>query len=320
MTNDKRKITGSGWQRRGWGSTRSTVVLGGVLAVCLAGAAVMVGMRSGQLRARENTAKLLKQVAQQRLESWLGYHPVRGYYIMESEGKAVGFSALQIEGQLADDNTYSFTGGEIYYSSKGNYYRESSYEVAGDLSSYRYTETTRRGGVFEISRQEYRGGVVTVTYSVAPGRPVSLLVPVEGDNFIPLFLLDALSSVAVQEGYEDGVVFSLLKVGQVPGGPELVRFLECWVRPGGEVPEAVRRDNYDGRSVAVQWLRSGRSQQIYYGREHQLVWQRDVFSEPQREEIMRVVSESELYDTLPEAKAVLHEWRRSSKESDAEEL
>ncbi|GEM_PF-1697972 len=292
------------------GSSRSaTVVLAVALVAALLCAQILVVARSGQLRGRENAAELIKQVADKGLETWLT-NPMELYYLMESEGKPIGYRAVSVEPVAGEDHSIviQWKGKEVYYRTDENMRIETLFSVQNDLSSYSYQEKIRNlsGGLFEVVRQTFANGLLDISYR-RNFREVALpTLPISEANFIPLVLLDLFSSLgAARKDFKDGMVFAMMGTSVIHGRSEKL-LVECWVKPGGEVPKEIRSRIPGGHSVEVEWLGVGHTQSIYYDQNNQLVWQKDEFD--LAELFHKAVSRSELVSVFPQAQQDIDDW------------
>lgn len=310
----------SGWLGLSSESSRTTVVLAVVLAGCLLVAQMLVLGRADQLRARENAVKLIQKVAETGLVSYLGSHPIKRYYQLISNGKIVGFGGLSLEASPDDNNRYVFKGREIRYWPETGSLVEGKFTIANDLSEYVYTETFRNQSTIDATRLSYQDGMMKGHYwRVLNWAPLGDW-SVKQDNVVPKFLLDFFSSLAVREGFNDGVVLAITDIGQIPGRRSLQYTLDCWVRPGGEIPEEIKRLDYSGNGVTVKWLQIDKTQEIYYDHQDQLLWQKDRQKTDSSVEVIKSVSAQELFAEFPQARAILEDRGRDENDNEVQDI
>jgi hypothetical protein len=232
------------------------------------------------------------------------------YYLMESQGKPIGYKAVSVEPVVGEDDSIviQWRGKEVYCQTDENMRIETLFSVQNDLSSYSYQEKIQNlsGGLYEVVRQTFANGFLDISYR-RNFREVALpTLPISEANFIPLVLLDLFSSLgAARKDFKDGMVFAMMDTSVIHGRSDKL-LVECWVKPGGEVPKEIRSRIPGGHSVEVEWLEAGHTQAIYYDQNNQLVWQKDEFD--LAELFHKAVSRSELVSVFPQAQQDIDDW------------
>jgi hypothetical protein len=307
MNENKEERTGffKRWQQNGSSSHPKavTIVLAGILVLCLFAAQLLVFVRTGTAKerekARQNAKQLIQEVSQSGLDQYIGRKPILRFFLHEIQGKVVGYAILAITPTIHSDNSLVYMGKYLNYiefTKEHKKWDKINYNIFNDTRNYNQTliSSTSQGKI--VSQQFYQEGVLSIR---SDRKKVK-------ENFVPLEWLDFYSSLAAQtESVEkDGVIFS------IPGSDEQgqIVFQECWVKPGGSIPKDIIARYPDGGSVEVRWFGEDHSQDIYYDNEHQLVWQKDTTAA--YDSLIRVVSREELEQEFPETGAMLEKWLR----------
>jgi hypothetical protein len=307
-------------RRRGSHSSIATIVLAAILTATLLGAQVLVSARSGQFRAYTNAVELIANIHEEGLAKYLD-KPIQRYYLIESDGQPVAYAAISVRPVQQGEHSIIISGNELYYNSQTKIRKDITYQVQNDLSSYSFREVTRdrANGSYETVQQKFTPGILQLSYynSVRP-KPQWKGININKKNFIPSFLLDLFSSVAaVGEESGEGVLFALVNDSFFRDYRRNF-FIECWVRPDGEVLQT-NHDNHPGASgVKTKWLGRKHSQTIYYDSDHQLLRQKDYLGGA--ESLFRAVSRTELLGVFPLAEAELSDWFRTYTDDDTTEV
>jgi hypothetical protein len=307
-------------RRRGSHSSIATIVLAAILVATLLGAQVLVSARSGQFRAYTNAVELIAEVREEGLAEYLN-KPILRYYLIESDGEPVAYAAISVRPIQQGEHSIIISGNELYYNPQTKIRRDITYQTQNDLSSYVFREVIqdRANGSYETVQKKFTPGILQLSYynSVRPKTPAKW-IKINKKNFIPSFLLDLFSSVAaVREGAEEGVIFALMDDSFFRDYRRNI-FIECWVRPDGEVLQTNHDNHPGGSGVKTKWLGHKRSQTIYYDNEHQLFRQKDYFDGT--ESLFRAVSRTELLSVFPSAEAELSDWFRTYTDDDTTEV
>lgn len=306
-------------------SVASTVSLSIVLVATLLWAKAIVVSRSGPLYARDNGRELTEAVGTNGLGYYLDQYDRQAYYLLEENGRPVGFGALVTE-PLNQQGQLVIAGKELIVHLEA--YREfSQFVVADDLSHYRYKKVYQNpnGKIVKVIEQTFHDNLLSGKALDSTGR--SLSVPpyqVEPFAMIPPFLLDLFSSLGMQERYSDGIVLvypneDLMQTQR--GGPVMFQTEQFWVQPleAGVIPGEVMAQYPQGLGCRVQALGSEQQEQIFYfdGR-NQLVWQKLPVNGS--EYIYRAVPRDDLLQTFTDAEVLLEQLFRNEKTEDELEL
>ncbi len=307
-------------RRRGSHSSIATIVLAAILAATLLGAQVLVSARSGQFRAYANAVELIANIREEGLAKYFD-KPIQRYYLIESDGQPVAYAAISVRLIQKDEHPIIISGNELYYNPQAKIRRDITYQIQNDLSSYSFREVIRDGvnGSYETVQQKFTSGILQLSYyNSARPKPQWKGININRKNFIPSFLLDLFSSVAaVREGSEDGVLFALTDDSFFRDYRRNI-FIECWVKPDGEVLQTNHDNHTGGSGVKTKWLGHKRRQTIYYDSDHQLLRQKDYFDGA--ESLFRAVSRTELLSVFPLAEAELSDWFRTYTDDDTTEV
>ena len=300
-----------------WSAKESsaTIALVAILGVSLLGAHIFVRARSGNIldrqQAVQNASALINKVTGEGLRYYLGNQTSTRYYFCEDQTGVTGYMVLSFQPEIQQDGSWILNGKQIYCPGESIESQE-TFKVADDLSWYEYKTSLRdltsgRTVDQELKYEEgYLQGAITV--DGIRGLPPSVVSTGSTNNLIMPGLLDFFSSVATYEDYSEdyskGVILALPKV-EYRGNPnDLLHTELLWVQTGGEAPTEVRSSTPDGRCVEVNWLQSDRFQTVFYDKEHQLVWQKDL---PEPASYLRQTTRSDLLAKFPEAESILNQ-------------
>jgi len=294
----------------------ATVALALVLVGTLLGAQWFVHSRSGQLQAAKNAETLLHDVAAQGLDQLLGRRPIVLYLLQEHQGAPVGFTATLIVPQTQDNGPVVFLGRELHYSDQEGIW-QSSFDIGNDLR--RFQVDLPYQAIIRLGRAQVRAtrvrltvdhGLLSLSYRGGQQWLTSRqdAIPLDQPNLIPTVLLDFFTSLAVRRFPKEGAVFALLDPKLFSQGALLTT--EIRVRPGGEVPEDVKRATPDGLAAQTEMLtrladETPTRQVLYYSSNHRLLWQKDLLDPPV---ITRAVSRADIEAAFPHAAGLLRTW------------
>ena len=279
----------------------ATLVLGGILAATLLGAQALVSVREGNIQARENGAKIIKEIESQGLSSYLGLEPITRYYLLEENGQLTGYAILSLQTRQNLNSSLIFQGQEVYYYPAKGLRKISSIVASNHLKNFSLQEKIehQKKNFFMSINQQFDDGQLKMqfynTYGMHPPRTWKI----NQNHFIPSPLLDVISSVATTgDRNKKGVIFALadIPLWEDRSGTILT---ECLVKPGGQVTPEIKAKAPGGHSVTVEWLGQERSQIIYYDSQHQLLWQESRFGS--ETSIIRAVSREELEKAFPQS-------------------
>ena len=282
-------------------STASTVVLGICLAATLLAAFALVADRSGILVARQNGSEVIQQVRQQGLDTYLGQSNQVMYYLLEEDNQANGYRVLYMHRDVKN--------GRVVYKELWHYPSlglkiHTLFSITNDLSEYDYSKVTQNNQKkVSFAKHEYRNG------ELFNGRRREF-IPQDGNNIVPVFLLDFFSSLSTRDFPKKGAAFSFALLDQDRN--KKIFFEECWVQSGGKISEKIKATLPKGRLVTVNWNPSDPtsqgliSQTIYYNMNHQLIWQKSITATS--EEIQRTITPEELDRIYPGSRGELADW------------
>ncbi len=301
------------WNTAGLGSHPkiATVVLAGILILCLFSAQILVFFRSGSAKsrdqARDNAQALIQEVSQAGLDHFVGRKPILRYFLVETQGQLDGYAVLAIAPKIQKDNTLVYDGKYLRYTQKEQKFITVNYKTTNDLSFSTYMESSYTQKYKWTRQIDCRDGFL---YEPALQGTAGRL-KVKG-NFIPPDWLDFFSSLSAGKDdlSKDGILFSVLVFDE----QGRIAIQECLIKPGGEIPPDVLSGNPHGNAVEVEWKGGNYSQTIYYDPEHQLVWQKD--SIPSLEMITRSVSRDQLEKEFPAAIQMLDQKLRVNDDED----
>jgi len=306
-----------------WAAKESsaTIALVAILGVSLFCAFLLVRVRSGnileqhqaildQQQAVQNASALINKVAGQGLSYYLVNRTITRYYFYEDEAsKKNGYMVLSFQPEIQQDGSWILNGLQIYRPGKSIELQE-TFMVADDLSWYDHSTTIRdlTLGRTVVKELKYKEGLLQGAYTASGSDGTSSLPPSVAstdstNNLIMSGLLDFFSSVATYENYSEGVILTLPKVDYLGNPKDLLHTEVLWVQPGGDPPPEVLSSTPDGRCVEVNWLQSGIFQTVFYDKDHQLVWQKDL---PEPASYLRQTTRSDLLAKFPEAESVLN--------------
>ncbi|MCK4627642.1 MAG: hypothetical protein KAT56_01490, partial [Sedimentisphaerales bacterium] len=237
--------------RRGSHSSMATILLAAILTATLLGAQVLVSARSGQFLAYLNAVELIEKVHEEGLTKYLN-KPIQRYYLIESDGEPVAYAAISVRPIQQGEHSMAISGNELYYNPQAKIRKDISYQVQNDLSSYIFREVTqdRANGSYETVQKKFTPGILQLSYynSARPKTPAKW-IKINKKNFIPSFLLDLFSSVAaVREGAAEGSLFAMMDDAFFRDYRRNI-FIECWVKPSGEVLQTNHNDHPGGSGV-----------------------------------------------------------------------
>ncbi len=269
-----------------------------------------------RLRIREGRRRggqIVEQICRVGLSSdrYLGREGQVHYYLVRESGKPTGFSGYSLQPRLASSGI-TFSGKEMRLDLSGRYRLQTECEFSEDLSKYRYTQHIlgNRGGI--TVHQLYADGVLRVFLPRRPVQSLRVESVLESPCLIPPFLLDFFSSVAAQQETAGEISLTVVQPSENPRNPTGLDWLDCLVRPGGEIPKAIAEKTPEGLAIETLWperLIYGEPhvQTVYYNRQHQLVWQED----SQFGETIEMVTRDELAQENPEAFETLESWLKT---------
>jgi len=307
-------------RRRGSHPSIATIVLAAILTATLLGAQMLVSARSGQFLAYANAVELIVNIHEEGLTKYLD-KPIQRYYLIESDGQPIAYAAISVRPVQKDEHSIIISGNELYYNHQTKMHRNITYQVQNDLSGYSFREVIRDrvDGSYETVQKKFTPGILQLSYynSVRP-KPLMKWININKKNFIPSFLLDLFSSVAAgREESEEGVLFAMMDDSFFRDYRRKF-FIECWVKPDGEVLQTNHDNHPGGSGVKTKWLGHKRRQTIYYDSDHQLLQQKDYFDGA--ESLFRAVSRTELLSVFPSAEAELSDWFRTYTDDDTTEV
>jgi len=306
--------------RRGSHSSMATILLAIILAATLLGAQVLVSARSGQFRAYINAVELIEKVREESLAKSLN-KSIQRYYLIESDGKPVGYAATSVRPIQQGEHSIIISGNELYYYPQTKVRKDISYQAQNDLSSYNFHEVIqdKTNGIYETVQQKFTSGILQLSYyNNTHPKPLVKWINIDKKNFIPSFFLDFFSSMAtVRNESTNGVIFAMVNDAFFRDYRQNV-FIECWVKPNGEVLQTNHNNHPGGSGVKTKWLGHEHHQTIYYDNDHQLIRQKDYFDGT--ESLFRAVSHTELLSTFPSAEAELIDWFRTYANDDTTEV
>ena len=203
----------------------STLVLGGVLLVCLFLAQLIVMSRSVRVRqqqkARLNTAELIETVFNNGLDSYLGRANILRYFLLEKDGRISGYSIFLLEPQIQPDKQLVFLGKELFYEWDKNqktppYLQQADFIIANDLSWYQYRSTypvIYKGKSLGIIQEQHQVQEGILSGSFFDGQRKALIEPkkITKNNLIPPALLDFFSSLAAEQQPDKEMVFAFTR-------------------------------------------------------------------------------------------------------------
>ena len=301
MKKAKHTDIGSGRDRRfgrGVSTSGATVALAGVLVVCLIAAGLLVAARAGNRQARQRGERLIEQMSQAGLESYLGRERIVRYHLLESEGQTVGYGGYSVTGVLEPDGGVVFKGSQLDRYPSQRVHSETEFEVANDLSEFWHRESTIRGNNRPESASYRLSGNRLIASRNRQRLPA--VVEVTERNIVPLGLLDFFSSVAVTQ-VDEPVAFSVILRGSER--ESLFILHECVVEAGGDVPAEVAA--VQGQAVSTYWPATKLRQRLYCDPQHQVVWQENAGPSGV---VLRAVTQARLLKVFPEAQLLLGNW------------
>jgi len=301
-----------------WATKESsaTIALVAILAVSLLSAQMLVWARTGKAldrqQAVQNAAALITKVAEWGLSYYLGNQTTTRYYFCDDDTGTKGYMVLSFQPEILQDGAKILNGTQIFHPEKSIESIE-TFKIANDLSWYESTTSIRdlTSGRTDNTVLRYKEGYLQGAYTVqgADGPkllPLKVVSTESTNNLIMTGLLDFFSSVATNE-YSEGVVLALPRVIEIAPELKILHTEELWVQSGGEAPAEVQSSTPDGRCVEVTYLQTRRSQTVFYDKDHQLVWQKDL---PEPASYLRQTTRSDLLAKFPEAEQVLNQMFR----------
>jgi len=279
----------------------ATIVLAGILAGTLLGAQALVLVREGNIKARENGAKVIKEINSQGLSSFLGLEPITRYYLLEKNGQLNGYAILSLQPMRNLNNSFVFQGRELYCYPDKDLRKVSSILVPNDMNNYSIQEKIeyQKKNFFISTNQQFDDGKLKVQYYNTYGMRQPISLDVNQDYFIPAPLLDVISSVATTgDSNKKGVIFAIADISLLATRSGTI-LAECLVKPGGRVAHEIQDKDPAGHSVTVKWLGHEKTQTIYYDSQHQILWQEDHFDS--ETSTIRAVSRGELEKAFPQS-------------------
>jgi len=299
----------------------ATTFLAVVLVLCLLAAQMMVEARAVKLRPWLKGAEIIKRVADEGLVNAIGTKTITRYYLLKSDDEEwSGYMVLVFEPQIRPDGLWVLTGRELEYHSRDNSLVQTGFTAADDLSWHNYHQTRQvtqdKNLVFTGHDYRVEQGILYSSYRIGQRKYQLNPIGIRESNLVPILLLDFFSSLAVKEGGEAGVVFSVVNPNLLAKGAD--ELLDVLVQAGGAVPDDIINQSPRGHGVKAKWLEDTRRQILYYDQEHQLVWQKDL-QEPSS--TITAVTRAELVEKFREAEPLLRIWfRKETDRKDAELL
>jgi len=296
----------------------ATIVLAVVLVLTIVAAQVMVSARTGHLPAILNAESLIDTVAQNGLNHYLPNQISVRYYLIEEKGKPTNFSVLIVEPKIQSDSSCVYQIHELNFHPEEYKLKQSWLTVDNQLQWFDYQykfQDLQSGDTFSLYQK--RKNNQWVSYLQVGMQRIFLQMPnFSTRNLTPLPLLDFFSSLTEEHDAEEGIYLALPTLTDEGLSQGILDITEVWVKSHGEIPDEVTAAAPDGHSVHVDWYPQTYSQnpqhdnpeithqEIYYDRQHQLVWQKDFPSET----ITRVVAQNELIESFPIAAMIMRKW------------
>jgi len=308
--NGEKTHRATAWRRtRGISINKTTLVLAGILAVCLLTAQIISvkNNRKGELakQAAQNAADLISSVAGNGLADYLGKDPITRYYLLETDNKPIGYSVINIEPIMMEDRSQAFVYRDVSILIDQARKIESRTVIANDLSEY-YSTKEFKGHPIEILM--LKDGQLTGG-SPAGNKKESFMIKDKTDvnNLIPPPLLDFFSSLVDEQIGSDGVIFAVPNVVFHQQLPNVIHFNYFWVSTETGMPPQFDSAEPPGQFVRVKQFGGQKplTQSILYDQQHQIILQQNSIGSP---EFYRAVTKSKLTETYPEAEILLTQW------------
>jgi len=295
----------------------ATIALVAILGVSLLSAQILVCARTGSAldrqQAVQNGAALIAKVADQGLSYYLGNRTITRYYFYEDDKGKKGYMVLSFEPEIRQDGAWILNGKQIFHP-EASVESGETFKVADDLSWYEHKTSIRdlTSDRTDETELKYKEGslqcIITVRNSEgARAFPLPVAFTGSTKNLIMSGLLDFFSSVGTYQEYPKGLILALPKVKLQSDPGKMLQTEELWVQTGGKPPDEVFSSTPNGRCVEVKWLQSNRLQTVFYDKDHQLVWQKDL---PEPAYYFRQTTRSDLLAAFPEAEPVLNQMFR----------
>ena len=264
--------------------TRSTIALAVTLLVSLGLAQWYVSTKQGT----SNTRKLLTSLRENGLDKFVSYQPYSQYYILYNNDVPVGYRYYE---HFWRDNY--LVGVEITQMPEQAYYGISEWKISNNTNTWSQHERINANGTrsaLDINYNPDEGMKYILNGTYIDTSSLSLR-----SNIIPPFMLDIYSSIGIQQ-YNSQLDLLLL------AGIKVISFA---AEPGdsNSIPMQYKSNAPDGITVKTSFRNI--SQQLYYNKDHQLIYQKD---NADRQYNTIIASEDEeVFRLWPEAEKLIPE-------------
>ncbi len=283
----------------------ATAVLAVVLGLTLIAAQMLVSSQGIQTQARQNASIIIGNVAARGLSGILT--PDTRFYLLSSDNKTVGFSAIHFEIGTSPSGQTIISGKELSFRAGNNELSNSEFVIADDLSwhNYKRNYTLTLDNVPTNLTVRYQCKNNLLRFTLSQGRSTQSLPPlkISRENLVPMPLIDFFSSLAADLQGKEGTFFSFINPDFALTETEPI--LDLQVQNGGKIPKDIKQNHPDGIAVKTQFLQLDRRQTIYYDRDHYLIWQKD---QPKPEQIHQAVTRDAILQQFPQAQELLATW------------
>ncbi len=235
--------------------TKSTIALAVTLLITLGLAQWYVSTKQGA----SNVKKLLSSIRESGLDQFIPFENYSQYYILyNNNDEPVGYKYYE---HYWKDNY--LMGIEITRLTDHKYYGINEWRISNNTNTWSQHERISDNGTpkaLDITYNPDEGMKYIINGTIVDASSISFHA-----NLIPPFMLDIYSSIGVQR-YNTQLDFTLL------AGIEVINFP---VSPGEleTIPSYVRSEHPDGYAVQANFR--GMTQNIYYSKDHQLIYQKD---------------------------------------------
>ena len=300
-------------------STASTIALSLILVATLVAAKTIVVSRSGKLIAQQNAAALLEKISESGLSQLLDFSSDETMYLLEKNQEPIGYGIYFIGPEAHNEGQLTYAGRELLFRNDIQELSYSEFAITDDLSRFVYKKTIRRfkERYVQMTHQDYRDGVLSGQVQLGQRLYPAARYRADQPGLIAPFMIDFFSSLALQENYAKGVVFSLPRIAQDPRYGWMFQLDEQWIKSSQAFPDEIVQQYPYGQGGTVEPLQTMeplQAQSLYFNMQHQLVWQKIDLGPD--ELIFKAVEREEILTHFPDALEVLEQWRGDSNEED----